>query len=123
MPACHVFSCVSCHYISPLFFSSVFGFVAVVANRHGCMYMCLSHGDACAAVAVDACKRNIRLNGSAVANKVQAELADARLYMLGHEKEFDAVSYLQCCTPFTVTACLFLVWLRAWPPSGKVESC
>lgn len=42
-------------------------------------------------VAVDACKRNIRLNGSAVANKVQAELADARLYMLGHEKEFDAV--------------------------------
>lgn len=42
-------------------------------------------------VAVEACKRNIKLNGSIAALKVQAEFADARVYMLTHEKEFDMV--------------------------------
>jgi len=42
-------------------------------------------------VAVEACKRNIKLNGSAVFSKVEAQLADARVYMLTHEKEFDVV--------------------------------
>lgn len=42
-------------------------------------------------VAVEACKRNIKLNGSVVSSKVETQLADARVYMLTHEKEFDVV--------------------------------
>ncbi|XP_057820427.1 tRNA (guanine(26)-N(2))-dimethyltransferase 2 isoform X2 [Cryptomeria japonica] len=42
-------------------------------------------------VAVEACKRNIKLNGSVACSKVEAELADAKVYMLTHEKEFDVV--------------------------------
>eukprot|EP01018_Ginkgo_biloba_P003229 Gb_38019 [translate_table: standard] len=42
-------------------------------------------------VAVEACKRNIKLNGSVAASKVEPQLADARVYMLTHEKEFDVV--------------------------------
>uniref|UniRef100_A0A0D6R1G2 tRNA (guanine(26)-N(2))-dimethyltransferase n=1 Tax=Araucaria cunninghamii TaxID=56994 RepID=A0A0D6R1G2_ARACU len=42
-------------------------------------------------VAVEACKRNIKLNGSVASSKVEAQLADARVYMLTHEKEFDVV--------------------------------
>lgn len=42
-------------------------------------------------VAVESCKRNIKLNGSVAATKVQPVHADARVYMLTHEKEFDAV--------------------------------
>eukprot|EP00250_Pteridium_aquilinum_P009520 c18724_g1_i1 orf=63-1832(+) len=42
-------------------------------------------------VAVEACERNIKLNGDAAPSKVQAELGDARIYMLTHEKEFDVV--------------------------------
>ncbi|KAI5062041.1 hypothetical protein GOP47_0022580 [Adiantum capillus-veneris] len=42
-------------------------------------------------VAVESCKRNIKLNGSVAAAKVQPVHADARVYMLTHEKEFDAV--------------------------------
>ncbi|KAL4184668.1 hypothetical protein AMTRI_Chr10g2270 [Amborella trichopoda] len=42
-------------------------------------------------VAYEACKRNIKLNGSVACSKVEAQLADARVYMLTHEKEFDVV--------------------------------
>eukprot|EP00249_Psilotum_nudum_P016095 c25652_g1_i2 orf=298-1329(-) len=42
-------------------------------------------------LAVEACKHNIRLNGSVAISKVQAVLADARAYMLTHEKQFDVV--------------------------------
>lgn len=40
---------------------------------------------------VDACKRNIKLNGSVACSKVEAHLADARVFMLTHPKEFDVV--------------------------------
>lgn len=42
-------------------------------------------------VAVEACEHNIKLNGDVALSKVQAELGDARIYMLNHEKQFDAV--------------------------------
>ncbi|KAE8808302.1 putative tRNA (guanine(26)-N(2))-dimethyltransferase 1 [Hordeum vulgare] len=40
---------------------------------------------------VEACKRNIKFNGASVISKVEAHLADARVYMLTHPKEFDVV--------------------------------
>lgn len=43
------------------------------------------------AVAVEACERNIRLNGKVAVAKVTANHADSRIYMLSHEKEFDVV--------------------------------
>ena len=43
------------------------------------------------AVAVEACERNIRLNGKVALAKVIANHADSRIYMLSHEKEFDVV--------------------------------
>jgi hypothetical protein len=43
---------------------------------------------------VEACKRNIKFNGAAAVNKVEAHLADARVYMLTHPKEFDVVRLL-----------------------------
>lgn len=49
--------------------------------------------------AVDACKRNIKLNGSAVSSKVETQLADSRVYMLTHEKEFDVVDLDPYGTP------------------------
>ncbi|GAB2232812.1 hypothetical protein Droror1_Dr00011871 [Drosera rotundifolia] len=42
-------------------------------------------------VSVEACQRNIKLNGSLACAKVESQLADARVYMLTHPKEFDAV--------------------------------
>ncbi|EFJ10436.1 hypothetical protein SELMODRAFT_153186 [Selaginella moellendorffii] len=42
-------------------------------------------------VAVEACARNIKLNGSVAASKVEAQQADSRVYMLTHEKQFDVV--------------------------------
>ncbi|XP_072980014.1 tRNA (guanine(26)-N(2))-dimethyltransferase 2-like isoform X2 [Typha angustifolia] len=42
-------------------------------------------------VAIEACKKNIQLNGSLVSSKVVAHVADARVYMLTHPKEFDVV--------------------------------
>ncbi|KAL2896112.1 hypothetical protein RDABS01_037896 [Bienertia sinuspersici] len=36
---------------------------------------------------VEACQRNIKLNGSVASSKVEANLADARVYMLTHPKE------------------------------------
>ncbi|KAJ8648921.1 hypothetical protein MRB53_001944 [Persea americana] len=42
-------------------------------------------------VSVEACKRNIKLNGSMACSKVESHLADARVYMLTHQKEFDVV--------------------------------
>lgn len=44
-------------------------------------------------MAVEACEHNIKLNGGVALLKVQAELGDARIYMLNHEKEFDVVSF------------------------------
>ncbi|RWR88355.1 tRNA guanine26-N2-dimethyltransferase [Cinnamomum micranthum f. kanehirae] len=44
------------------------------------------------ALSVEACKRNIKLNGSVACSKVESHLADARVYMLTHQKEFDVVS-------------------------------
>lgn len=40
---------------------------------------------------VEACKKNIKFNGSVACSKVEAHLADARVYMLTHQKEFDVV--------------------------------
>ncbi|PIA29292.1 hypothetical protein AQUCO_06100065v1 [Aquilegia coerulea] len=42
-------------------------------------------------VSVEACKRNIKFNGSVACSKVEAHLADARVYMLTHPKEFEVV--------------------------------
>jgi tRNA (guanine26-N2/guanine27-N2)-dimethyltransferase len=42
-------------------------------------------------VAVEACERNIRLNGKVAMAKLTAHHADSRIYMLSHEKEFDVV--------------------------------
>ncbi|KAM7279457.1 hypothetical protein ACFE04_006591 [Oxalis oulophora] len=41
--------------------------------------------------AVDSCRRNIKFNGSVTSSKVESHLADARVYMLTHPKEFDVV--------------------------------
>nr|XP_009420724.1 PREDICTED: probable tRNA (guanine(26)-N(2))-dimethyltransferase 1 [Musa acuminata subsp. malaccensis] len=40
---------------------------------------------------IEACQRNIKFNGSVACSKVEAHLADARVYMLTHQKEFDVV--------------------------------
>ncbi|KAD7479467.1 hypothetical protein E3N88_02603 [Mikania micrantha] len=40
---------------------------------------------------VEACRRNIKFNGSVAMAKVESNLADARVYMLTHPKEFDMV--------------------------------
>ncbi|XP_042452328.1 probable tRNA (guanine(26)-N(2))-dimethyltransferase 1 isoform X1 [Zingiber officinale] len=40
---------------------------------------------------IEACKRNIQLNGSQASLKVETHLADARVYMLNHPKEFDVI--------------------------------
>ncbi|XP_011099039.1 probable tRNA (guanine(26)-N(2))-dimethyltransferase 1 isoform X2 [Sesamum indicum] len=40
---------------------------------------------------VEACRRNIKFNGSVARLKVESHLADARVYMLTHPKEFDVV--------------------------------
>ncbi|KAL6498611.1 hypothetical protein OROHE_026552 [Orobanche hederae] len=40
---------------------------------------------------VEACRRNIKFNGSVACLKVESNLADARVYMLTHPKEFDLV--------------------------------
>ena len=45
------------------------------------------------AASVEACRRNIKFNGSVACAKVESNLADARVYMLTHPKEFDVV----CC--------------------------
>ncbi|KAL6994114.1 methylamine--glutamate N-methyltransferase [Sarracenia purpurea var. burkii] len=42
-------------------------------------------------VSVEACRRNIRFNGSVACAKVESHLADARVFMLTHPKEFDVV--------------------------------
>ncbi|TXG57662.1 hypothetical protein EZV62_015491 [Acer yangbiense] len=42
-------------------------------------------------VSVEACRRNIKFNGSLACSKVESHLADARVYMLSHPKEFDVV--------------------------------
>lgn len=44
------------------------------------------------AASVDACRRNIKFNGSVAVSKVESHLADARVYMITHPKEFDVVS-------------------------------
>lgn len=40
---------------------------------------------------VESCRRNIKFNGSVASSKVESQLADARVYMLTHPKEYDAV--------------------------------
>ncbi|GER45282.1 tRNA (guanine(26)-N(2))-dimethyltransferase, partial [Striga asiatica] len=40
---------------------------------------------------VEACRRNIKFNGSVACSKVDSQLADARVYVLTHPKEFDVV--------------------------------
>ncbi|XP_009624965.1 tRNA (guanine(26)-N(2))-dimethyltransferase 1-like isoform X3 [Nicotiana tomentosiformis] len=42
-------------------------------------------------VSVEACRRNIRFNGAVACSKLESHLADARVYMLTHPKEFDVV--------------------------------
>ncbi|KAF8010147.1 hypothetical protein BT93_J0945 [Corymbia citriodora subsp. variegata] len=40
---------------------------------------------------VEACRRNIKFNGSVACSKVESHLTDARVFMLTHPKEFDVV--------------------------------
>ncbi|KAL9226497.1 hypothetical protein vseg_002304 [Gypsophila vaccaria] len=40
---------------------------------------------------VEACRRNIKFNGSVASEKVESNLADARVYMLTHPNEFEVV--------------------------------
>ncbi|KAI3953687.1 hypothetical protein MKW98_017511 [Papaver atlanticum] len=40
---------------------------------------------------VEACRRNIKFNGSVTTAKVESHLTDARVFMLSHPKEFDVV--------------------------------
>ncbi|CAN4079499.1 unnamed protein product [Withania somnifera] len=40
---------------------------------------------------VEACRRNIKFNGSVACSKVESHLADARVYMLTHPNEFDVI--------------------------------
>ncbi|KAI3734787.1 hypothetical protein L6452_14266 [Arctium lappa] len=40
---------------------------------------------------VEACRRNIKFNGSVASEKVESNLADARVYMLTYPKEFDVI--------------------------------
>ncbi|XP_057738750.1 tRNA (guanine(26)-N(2))-dimethyltransferase 2-like isoform X2 [Arachis stenosperma] len=42
-------------------------------------------------VSVEACRRNIKFNGSVAISKVESHHVDARVYMLTHPKEFDVV--------------------------------
>lgn len=42
-------------------------------------------------MSVEACRRNIKFNGSVACSKVESHLADARVFMLTHPKEFDVV--------------------------------
>lgn len=49
------------------------------------MIICIS------TVSVEACRRNIKFNGSVARSKVESHHADARVYMLTHPKEFDVV--------------------------------
>lgn len=51
------------------------------------------------AVSVEACRRNIKFNGSVACSKVESHLADARVHMLTHPKEFDVVRSI-CLLPF-----------------------
>ncbi|KAL0431789.1 UNVERIFIED_CONTAM: putative tRNA (guanine(26)-N(2))-dimethyltransferase 2 [Sesamum radiatum] len=48
---------------------------------------------------VEACRRNIKFNGSMACSKVESQLADARVYMLTHPKEFDVVDLDPYGTP------------------------
>ncbi|KAJ3669970.1 hypothetical protein LUZ60_010294 [Juncus effusus] len=48
---------------------------------------------------VEACKKNIRFNGSVAQAKVEAHQADSRIYMLTHPKEFDVVDLDPYGTP------------------------
>lgn len=52
-------------------------------------------------MSVEACRRNIKFNGSVASSKVESHLEDARVYMLTHLKEFDVVCSI----------CV-LLWLR-----------
>jgi tRNA (guanine26-N2/guanine27-N2)-dimethyltransferase len=45
-------------------------------------------------VAIEACKKNIYHNGILASSKVVPHLADARIFMLTHPKEFDVVLLL-----------------------------
>ncbi|KAK9924856.1 hypothetical protein M0R45_033203 [Rubus argutus] len=42
-------------------------------------------------VSAEACRRNIKFNGSVACSKVESHLVDARVHMLTHPKEFDVV--------------------------------
>lgn len=56
----------------------------------------LNHVICIAAESIEACKRNIQFNGSMASSKVETHLADARVYMLTHPKEFYAVTLDPC---------------------------
>ncbi|KAA3474654.1 putative tRNA (guanine(26)-N(2))-dimethyltransferase 2 [Gossypium australe] len=58
--------------------------------------------------AVEACQRNIKFNGSVACSKVESHLADARVYMLTHPKEFDVVRDLLFYSKATLYAHLNL---------------
>lgn len=62
------------------------------------------------AASVEACRRNIKFNGSVACAKVESHLADARVYMLTHPKEFDVVCYI----PFSMQLHFFYVLTNAY---------
>ncbi|KAG9439165.1 hypothetical protein H6P81_019330 [Aristolochia fimbriata] len=57
----------------------------------------------CDKASIEACQRNIKFNGSVASSKVEPHLADTRVYMLTHAKEFDVVDLDPYGSP-----CLFL---------------
>ncbi|XP_068656269.1 tRNA (guanine(26)-N(2))-dimethyltransferase 1-like [Aristolochia californica] len=57
----------------------------------------------CDKASIEACQRNIKFNGSVASSKVEPHLADTRVYMLTHLKEFDVVDLDPYGSP-----CLFL---------------
>ena len=86
-------------------------------HQNRCLYCSL------VAVSVEACRRNIKFNGSVASSKVDSQLADARVYMLTHPKEFDVVLSLSlslsfplffscentCAKYIYIPACLYLI--------------
>lgn len=68
-----------------------------------CRRACIQCGFLSSA-SIEACKRNIKFNGASAISKVEAHLADARVYMLTHPKEFDVVRLLNI---FKMPLCYF----------------
>lgn len=83
------------------------------------------------AASVEACRRNIKLNGSIASSEVVSKLADTGVYMLTDPKEFDVVCFILltrvhlrqwrlnwglCIASYVKTTCLWLgdLLLQIW---------